>query len=380
MNAAWSTYLARPDPSEVSAAARRLRAGGPDLLLVLVAEGGAPDLPGIAGAMARDDAPFLGGLFPELLVGGVRHGEGVLLVGLRGIGVPVVIPDFTAAESALEDLTRRVAGFGGPPPTALVLVDGLAPDISRLLEATYGEMGNRVNYWGGGAGSRSFVRQPCLFTRAGVFEGGAVVALSSFRADLGVRHGWKAFKGPLVATRAVGNTLHQLNWEDALSVYGAHVGAGLGERFDAARMSEQSRAYPLGIRRLNKEFVVRDPVSVDSAGAIVCVGDVPENAVLSILRGEPDSLVEAAREAATQAAVSRPEAVRHCLIADCISRVMFLGEGFQAELDAIEEGLGALGDRPPATGVLTLGEISSPGDGYLEFFNKTCVVAVLRDA
>jgi hypothetical protein len=59
--------------------------------------------------------------------------------------------------------------------------------------------------------------------------------------------------------------------------------------------------------------------------------------------------------------------------------VGFLGDGFQAELDAIERGLGRMSPAVSPCGVLTLGEISSRGDGYLEFFNKTCVVAVLYE-
>ena len=112
---------------------------------------------------------------------------------------------------------------------------------------------------------------------------------------------------------------------------------------------------------------------------MLCVGDVPQNASLTILHGDPTSLIEAAGLAAHEAASSVDGEVHHCLIADCISRVLFLDESFRAELAAITTGLGSHAQACAPIGVLTLGEISSRGDGYLEFFNKTCVVAVLHD-
>jgi hypothetical protein len=69
--------------------------------------------------------------------------------------------------------------------------------------------------------------------------------------------------------------------------------------------------------------------------------------------------------------------VRHCLVADCVSRGLFLGERLGDELGAIVDGLGSGAPRP--VGMLTLGEISSQGEGYLEFFNKTSVVAVVHE-
>ena len=49
------------------------------------------------------------------------------------------------------------------------------------------------------------------------------------------------------------------------------------------------------------------------------------------------------------------------------------------ELDAIRRRFAAGLPGAPVIGALTLGEISSVGDRYLEFLNKTCVVAALGD-
>jgi len=197
-----------------------------------------------------------------------------------------------------------------------------------------------------------------------------------------VRHGWRELKGPFVATRSDRNTIIQLNWRNAFDVYRSTVEADAGVTITTENFFRVASGYPFGIRKEGQEVLVRDPVAVGPGGSLVCVGDVPENAALSILKGEPRLLVSAAGQAAREALLdggdpARP--VRHCLLADCVSRSLFLGERFSEELDEIADGLGGGAEGCQPVGMLTLGEISSHGEGYLEFFNKTSVVAVVHD-
>lgn len=375
----WSRFIGSSDPATVARALVELGQTG-ERIGVLVGERDAAGIDALVAALAATGVEFFGGVFPELLVGRERHRSGTLLLRLRGLGPPIVLRDLTSCGAELRSLTTTLAAHRSGRPTALVLVDGLASGISRCLESVYGVCGTRVGYWGGGAGVSTLTPGPCLFTREGPFEHGAIVALSALEAQLSVHHGWQELCGPLVATRSVGNVVAELNWRSAFEIYRAHVLEDAGAQAGAEDFWALSRRYPLGIQRRDAEVVVRDPVATDGAGGLVCVGDVPENAVLSVLKGAPESLIRAARAAAEEAAADGdPRTVCHCLLADCVSRVGFLGERFQEELDAIEVGLGHEGARPPLCGVLTLGEISSRGDQYLEFFNKTCVVAVLHE-
>ena len=69
------------------------------------------------------------------------------------------------------------------------------------------------------------------------------------------------------------------------------------------------------------------------------------------------------------------------IIIDCISRTLFLEEEFPKELAAITEAMpNSDGKETLPQGVLSLGEISSGGDGYLEFYNKTLVVGILTSS
>ncbi|MCB9593274.1 MAG: FIST C-terminal domain-containing protein [Sandaracinaceae bacterium] len=360
-----------PDPTVdgfVRAATRlvaRLGAGGQ--LLVLVAEDDAPDLTALVAALAAQaTVPFFGGVFPAVIEGTRQHARGGLVVWLPASGAPRVVSGLDRDTIQIPAMAGRQGGA-----TALVLVDGLARSLASFLEALYDRLGNTVAYWGGGAGSLRSGPRPCVFTEAGVFQDAAIVALVPAAASLGVRHGWTKLVGPLVATRTSGNEIQELNWERALDVYRAAVAADCGREITEEGFFEVAKGYPFGLQKQGAEDVVRDPIAVGPAGSLRCVGDVPENAVLSILKGVPEQLVAAAGAAAAAArAVGAPS--RLSLVADCVSRAIFLEDRFAEELEAMDA---ARGDGASQIGMLTLGEISSQGNGYLELFNKTAVVA-----
>ncbi|NOR26155.1 MAG: hypothetical protein GQ542_17565 [Desulforhopalus sp.] len=58
---------------------------------------------------------------------------------------------------------------------------------------------------------------------------------------------------------------------------------------------------------------------------------------------------------------------------DCISRVLFLGDKLQEEIEAVQDA------SAPLIGAFTIGEIANSGKDFLEFYNKTCIVGVLED-
>jgi hypothetical protein len=378
-----SVYLPSAEPLAVARAAALAAAGGEDMVGVMLAEGGAPPLDQVVQALAATKVSFFGGVFPSLIDGQERRDAGALLITLPKVTDPLLVRGLDTGRFALPDVLPFVQWHRGSKPTALLLVDGLAPNISHFLRSVYHQLGNRVSYWGGGAGSLTLQPRPCLFTREGIHQGAAIIALTSLPSRLGVRHGWRELKGPFVATRSDRNVISQLNWRNAFDVYRSTVEDDAGVTITPENFFRVASGYPFGIRKEGQELLVRDPVAVGAGGSLICVGDVPENAALSILKGEPRLLVSAAGQAAREALLdgkgdpARP--VRHCLVADCASRSLFLGERFSEELDEIADGLGGGAEQCHPVGMLTLGEISSHGEGYLEFFNKTSVVAVVHE-
>jgi len=375
------------DAGEVRDAIVALQPRADEMVAVLVAERGAPDLEALVARLNEAGVTFFGGLFPHILEGARSYDRGVLAFTLPkvgdgdGEGEPILTRGLDTDDFEVPDCASLLRGHRGGKPTAVVLADGLTANISRFVEAVYHQLGSTVSYWGGGAGINAHSRRPCVITRHGVHQDAAVIALAARPSRLGVGHGWREIRGPFVATRSRRNVIAQLNWENALEVYRGVIEPDSSVKITRENLYEVAGASPFALRKHDQEMLVRCAVSIGDGGSLVCVGEVPENAVLSILKAEPGDLVEAAGRAAREAHAgdgSTHGEVTHCLVADCVSRATLLGSRFPEELAALSEGLGGVASGCSPVGMLTLGEIASRGQGYLEYFNKTCVVAVMH--
>lgn len=369
-------YLADLDGPQLRAAVDELRPEAGEALAVLVAEGGDPDLEQLVADLRDGGVPFFGGLFPGIVHGVEHHENGALLVRLPLHGAPVLVRGLGDGSITLPPLDEFTLADPGTY-TAVVFVDGLTNHVDRLLVDLSARLANSVHYIGGGAGSLTLKQRPCVFTAEGVFQDAAVIGFVERRSHLGVRHGWQRHHGPLVATRASGNTIYELNWRPAWEVYRDAVAPELDIELTRDNFFQAATAYPFGIHKEGREDVVRDPVAVGDAGELVCVGGVPENAVLNILFGNRSTLVDAAARAGDDLRAAAPAGAEGALLMDCVSRTLFLKEDFALELATVRDRLQTIANPLPMAGALTLGEVSSHGEGFVEFLNKTIVAAVL---
>jgi hypothetical protein len=282
-------------------------------------------------------------------------------------------PESGIDESELESISPPE----GTQATLITLVDGLMKNIPEMLTSIHNRFGEYGSFFGGGAGSLSLQQAPCLFCNKGFYQDAAIVCLVDQSSKAGVRHGWEKLHGPLVATKTDRNTIYELNWQNAFEVYHQIVSEDVGHSFDADHFFDTSKGYPFGIYREGAEDIVRDPIAVTPEGGLVCVGAVPENAVLHILKGQNKNLIASARQAGLDCKEGNSQA-KDILVADCISRVIFLEEHFPEELKSVREGL-ELDEDTPLEGMLSLGEISSFEDGTLTFYNKTIVITALQE-
>ena len=320
------------------------------------------------------EVPVFGGVFPQIVYETDCLSRGCIVAGLsHEADVHVIrgLSDETADfEAILEDHPVRP-----DVQTLFVFVDGLSTRLSALIDGLFNIVGMEHRYIGGGAGSLSFVQKPCLLTRDGMVQDGAVFAAVNAECSVGVSHGWTEIGGPFQVTESCRNVIRTLDWRPAFRVYRDVVEGHSGQFFTEQNFFDLSKRYPFGISRLDAETVVRDPLRTDPDGSLVCVGEVPQECYVHILTGNTNSLVQAAREAmetGTQAFRRKPE-FGTTLFIDCISRALFLEDQFAQELEAVH-------NRPmPLIGALTLGEIANNGQTYLEFYNKTSVVGILED-
>ncbi|WP_462251642.1 FIST signal transduction protein [Ekhidna sp.] len=307
-----------------------------------------------------------GGIFPMVINENEHHEEGCVIKHIEGDHNPYIVEGIGKGnlDFELPQLTEN-------DKSCLVFLDGLMINISRFLERLYEQYWNKVDYVGAGCGSLTLEQTPCVFDNSGIYQDSALVILSTEELNLGVKHGWQKIAGPFVANKTEGNKVYQLNWRPAYEVYKevieAHSDVKFGDDFFSI-----SKGFPFGIYKEGKEDIVRDPIAVDEDGALVCVGNVSQNVSLNILCGDNQKLIESASEAAGE---SVETATKDMLIVDCISRVLYLEDSFDKELGAVKEVVQQKGGNVKSEGVLSIGEISSSKEGYLELYNKTIVVS-----
>jgi len=349
-----------------------------DIFLLMIAENTDYDIPAFLREINNNAIKVVGGIFPAIIYKNKKCDTGVIVKRFVSQTTPFLIKGLDGNDFELPEFNVKQMHEASSKPTALVLVDGLTANTASFLKRLYHDLGNTTNYIGGGAGSLSLKQQECVFSNEGIFQDAAIVTILDWNADLGVNHGWKNVYGPLLVTKSDKNVIKELNWENPFDVYKNLIKQDSGMLITEENFFSVAKNYPFGISKEDSEFVVRDPISVNSEGELICVGEVSENTVLVLLKGEHKLLVEAAVKAAESAIVSNKN-YKSALIMDCISRTLFMEDDFVDELNGIQGALDKNNISLDIEGALSLGEISSDGQGFLEFFNKTILVSLFYE-
>jgi hypothetical protein len=319
--------------------------------------------------------PVMGGIFPQIIYGKENLSKGTIVAGLPTTSNIQFIPDIKELSIDFEEIIdEKFPEISPDQQTMFLFVDGLSIRIEDLLDSLFNVFGLDINYVGGGAGKLDFTPSYCLFTNDGLKKDGAVLAMTDLKSGIGVGHGWETIRGPFKVTESHLNEIRTLDWRPAFDVYREVVEEVSGEKFTKDNFLEMSKGYPFGINKVGSEKIVRYPFSEGENGAVVIVGTAPQESFVDILTGNNDSLVAAAGKAFNEGkeAFSGSTINQWTFFIDCVSRVLFMEDEFIRELDAVSE------DNVPLIGALTLGEIANSGDDYLEFYNKTAVIAVIE--
>jgi hypothetical protein len=343
-------------------------------LLILACDANAWQPEDIDPLLKNLKLPVCGGVFPEIIHGKEKMSLGFIVAGLYQEPEVVMVPSLSDPNADYEALVDACVPCVDEAKSMLVFVDGLSSRIAALVDSLFNVFGLELNYLGGGAGSLSFVQRPCLFTRQGMVEDAGQLVMMKRALGVGVAHGWKSIQGPFKVTSVDRNVVKELDWRPAFDVYREVVESHSGQTFTDANFFDIAKGYPFGINKLDSEKIVRDPLQKQDDGSMICVGEVPSECYVDILTGERDSLIEAACLARQRSLDALPAGLvpRTALFIDCISRVLFLENEFDQELNAVQEA------GMPLIGALTLGEIANNGRDYLEFYNKTAVFGHLE--
>ncbi len=281
-----------------------------------------------------------------------------------------------AAEAAKEkgDTLRAFVMFPD------VLTGNGADAVRGVLDA----LGEHFPVVGGAPGDNFLFEKTYEYINGEVVSGavGGLGLAGNFAIGVGVRHGWIPIGIPMTVTKADGAVLKEINGKPAITIYEEYFGEK-AEELRSEPLARMAITYPLGLKipEYEDEYLIRDPISVDAAGAITCAAEIPVGSEIRLMIGSKEKAVAAAEDAAHKmmndfAAVgSRPACL---LMFNCIAREKLFAQDAQDEIDAVMK---IVGRHVPLLGFYTYGE-QAPLGGEVHnlekcnprFYNETIVL------
>lgn len=313
--------------------------------------------------LERMDIKFYGAIFPQIIFDKQNYTNGAIIFKLKEYVEPFII------ENIKDDITQFKTNITGAN-SLITIVDGLSDVIDYFLEEFYEIIDSTTKIIGGGAGLLTLKQEPVIFSNDGIYEDSALIIPLKDNIEIGVQHGWEKIYGPLVSTYTQKNILKTIDYENAFEVYKEIVEKDSNQKFTEDNFFDISKKYPIGIEKINGEVVVRDPIARDG-NDLILVGQMDQNSVIYILKGESDKLIQSASKVSKSLMQDKKE-IEYIFLVDCISRVLFLEDKFEEEIQAVKNS----DNDTQLFGILTLGEIANNSKTYIEFYNKTCVVGI----
>lgn len=348
-------------------------------VFALMPEAEAAAVPELQAACRARGITLAGGLFPALIAAQEFTTTGAWLLRLEAATPVFLIPEANAAPdnaagkiaAALLSTLDACEQADGAAPTLFLVCDAMLPHIGSMLDELFLLLADRVEYAGVNAGSERFQPMPCLFDATRVLGDAVLALVLPSRQRVVLEHGFAAPQRVMTATSASGNEVVSIDWRPAFEVYQEIIGAEYGVTLTRDNFYQHAVHFPFGILRANQEVLVRIPVALTDAGGLLCVGEVPENAVLVLLRAPQAGADGCIRRLAGDLETAyNPLCERHLLTFYCAGRRMHLNDAALVELAELQTATGA----DLMAGALSLGEIGSTcTTGYPLFHNATLV-------
>lgn len=339
--------------------------------IALVAEADKARVPALQAVLRELDMPMIGGVFPELIVDSRFQRSGVLLTQLPSMRPYRLLTDLSperhhaSAVAAISELVDTSLPDGG---AVFMLLDGLYQHTATLMADLYADLGDACHYAGASAGSETFQPTPCLFDAHQMTDKGMLAVALPHHPGAVLVHHYSVADDVLVVGASVGNRITRINGRPAFEQYAEWVAHHHGAQVTRENFYSMGVHFPFALVRAHGDVLIRVPVDVDPDGALLCTGEVPEGALLSIAKAiEPgdmsavDTLVDQRRRLGGS----------NEMFFYCAGRRMHLGpNGAELELKGLQERLGGT----PVLGALTLGEVGCrTSRGYPLFHNASIV-------
>jgi hypothetical protein len=357
-----------------------------------------PNMLWVFGAINYDQQKLLDGIVaavPDVpLVGCTTDGE----ISNRGLTVNSVVVMALASDTInfqtahVENLSKDSYAAGSKIGKAFqgvgsryiqVFSDGLSGNADQIIQGIKDQMGAAIKIAGGTAGDGGDFKRTFQYYGNRVLTDSivAVAFQGQFGLGTGTACGWFPVGIAKKVTKAVGNTVYELDGQPALQAYERFLGK------HAERLPAVGVEYPLGLLETDSDseeegyFLCRATMGVDrEAGAIIFAGNVPEGSLVKMTIGNEGDIIRAASHAAQSAMeklekddqVLKPKAI---FLYSCMARKIVLGTRTDEEITAVKK---VVGERVPIIGFYTYGEYCPIGGCETScFHNETATLTVI---
>ena len=350
-------------------------------ILALVPEAEKDKIAQLQATVRACHVPLTGAIFPALVTdtGFVTSGAWLLcfeimpprfLVGGLGIGQGGI----PALKAAIQTTVHAspTARAQGKSPTLFLIFDGMLPHISTLLDGLHLAFEDALLYGGVNAGSETFQPMPCLFDEDALIGEGVLGLLLPRPTQIVLHHGYPVSQRLMEATSTSGNRIDTIDGRPALETYQNVVFHEYGVTLTRENFYDLAAHFPFGVVTV-VDVLVRIPVAFTDDGALGCVGEIPPNNRLRLLR-TPD--LERSQCVTKMAQALDPRgtgAARTPLLTFyCAGRRMHFGDDAALEIEQLK----AATQSPGIFGALSLGEINSLEDLSFPRFHNAAIVCI----
>lgn len=343
-------------------------------LFALVAEASAHHVPALQALCQDNHIPLVGAVFPGLVTESGFLPEGMILIRLTTVPPLCLVDNLhvdtdAAVAHILHQAQPTLTAARESHSTVFWIFDGLLPHIGSVLIEVGVASDNALRFTGVNAGSERFSSIPCLFDAHRFIANGAICLALPPATRQALGHSYPTSQRSMRASSAEGNRIDKIDGRPALDVYRDVVHAEYGVDIDRSNFYELAVHFPFGVISV-LEVLVRIPVAFHDDGSIVCVGEIPPNSVLKLLRAP--ALADS--KCVDQLSSSLSPHHHAPLAFYCAGRRMHFGPDAVEEVTALSRVL----NETPIRGALTLGEIGTVATMGLQIpqFHNACVLCL----
>ena len=316
---------------------------------------------------------------PEaIIVGATTVGEivaGHSLTGTCAIGITLFQQSTLTllhqhVEQDCEFLTGQLLGselhsINAEVKGVLLLATPLSINASKLL-AGIEKTEPQYRLFGGGAGDYAQMNASLVLADDTLYQQGVVaVAMSGAQLNIDCRTylGWKSLVKSMTVTASDGLVVATIDGQPAFEVYRKYLNIHDDEQFFLNALE-----FPFLLQR-NGQELARVPIGVTDNGGLIFVADVFQGETLKLGYGDPELIIEGAKQTLEQINRVNPEAI---LLYSCGCRRFLMQQ--QVELETLP-----LQRIAPTFGFYTYGEFYANDQGQLPLLNSTLVAVALSE-